>query len=454
MTDFAASHAVEASGLTASQKAVCGECEGEGPMESFCTDCQSYLCSECSTQAHKKYKPYRGHKVIPVQDLDAASLQSTKVHYCSTHSSEVVKLYCETCRKLVCRECYLVEHHQHSYKSVEDARKQLNDQLASLAEDGKKKLAAFKNNLGEIQKVEMSAARYPEAVRAEINTFFDDVIQSTEKRRHQLLAQADTECHKDLRLIWADKLFHQATIPEAEDALKFADKANKSTSDVEMVQTALQSIRQLSQLQAIQWNASTFISIASPWIFQKTELKVNETGGIERASAGYSVEVQNLSTTAELGKPLTFKIIPTFVDKRSQKKICLITKAEVEVTYGNSIKSLDTVSVSLEPDGSSVVTMRPICGGEHTIEVKYDGNPETDQEFSLDVRGKPKEGDRVRKGPDWKDYELQVEEGIVESSCTSYTRKWKTTTTLKIKWENVDGVHQYTWERHKVELVL
>ena len=98
-------------------------------------------------------------------------------------------------------------------------------------EDGKKKLAAFKNNLGEIQKVEVSAARYPEAVRAEINAFFDDMIQSTEKRRHQLLAQADTECHKDLKLIWADKLFHQGTIPEAEDGLWFADKAKKCTND-------------------------------------------------------------------------------------------------------------------------------------------------------------------------------------------------------------------------------
>ena len=121
VTDFVVSHEVEVSGLTASPKAICGECEGEGPVESYCTDCQSYLCKECSNQAHKKLKPYRGHKVIPVQDLDVVSLQSSKVHYCSTHSSKVVKLYCETCRKLVCTKCYLVDHHQHSYVSVQDA---------------------------------------------------------------------------------------------------------------------------------------------------------------------------------------------------------------------------------------------------------------------------------------------------------------------------------------------
>ena len=159
--------------------------------------------------------------------------------------------------------------------------------------------------------------------------------------------------------------------------------ANKCTGDVEMIQTTLQSIRQLSQLQAIQWDASTFTSIVvSPWIFQRTELEVTETGGIERTTASYSVEVQNLPTTAELGKPLTFKIIPTFVDKRSQRKIFLITKAEVLVTYGDSEIPLNTVSVSLESDGSSVVTMHPMCGGEHTIKVKYDGIPVADEQFS------------------------------------------------------------------------
>ena len=449
LTDFVVSHEVEVSGLTASPKAICGECEGEGPVESYCTDCQSYLCKECSNQAHKKLRPYRGHKVIPVQDLDAVSLQSSKVHYCSTHGSKVVKLYCETCRKLVCTKCYLVDHHQHSYVSVQDARKQLGDQLVSLVEDGKKKLAAFKNNLGEIQKVEVSAARYPEAVRAEINAFFDDVIQSTEKRRHQLLAQAETECHKDLKLVCADKLFHQATIPEAEDVLQFADKAKKCTSDVQMIQTALQSIRQLSQLQAIQWEASTFTSIVlSPWIFQRTEL--SEVGVIERASTSYSVKVENLPTTTELGKPLTFKIIPTLVDKRSQRKVCLIAKAEVLVTYGYSKKLLNTVSVSPESDGSSVVTMHPLCGGKHTIEIRYDGKPAEDKQFSLNVTGEPTKGDCVRKGPDWRDNTLHVKEGIIESLSV----KPRGGTYVNVKWKNVDDVHQYHWDERKIELVL
>ena len=79
---------------------------------------------------------------------------------------------------------------------------------------------------------------------------------------------------------------------------------------------------------------------------------------------------------------------------------------------------------------------------------------QTNNSHSLDICEKPKKGDCVRKGPHWEDYELCVKEGIVESSQSTYGQRTGTTTTLKIKWENVDKVHQYTWERHRVELVL
>ena len=289
LTDFVVSHEVEVAGLrspSAKEAPVCGECKGEGPVESYCRDCQAYLCSECSNQAHKKLKSYRGHKVIPLQDLDAAFLQSSKVHYCSTHKNEVLKLYCETCSKLMCRDCTLVDHREHSYKFVQDAQKQINSQLMSLVRDGKQRLTAFKANLRQIQKVETAAASYPEVCKADINAFFDAAIQSVERRRQQLLTQVEAEGQKDLKQIWADKDFHQTTISQFDAALALASKTQKCTSDVEMILTALQSIRELSQLRDIRWDASAFISVASsPGKFMEgTRLEANTAGCVERMS--------------------------------------------------------------------------------------------------------------------------------------------------------------------------
>ena len=117
---------------------VCGECERPGPVRSYCIDCQNYLCNECGFQLHKMLKAYRGHKVIPIKDINAATLQPCQIHYCKVHKAEALRLYCGTCSKLACHDCTLVEHRQHNYSFVEDARKQVDVEMSCLQSDVKR----------------------------------------------------------------------------------------------------------------------------------------------------------------------------------------------------------------------------------------------------------------------------------------------------------------------------
>ena len=480
LTDFIVSHEVEILGLkssSAKNAPVCGECTGEGPVVSYCCDCQSYLCKECSTQAHKKFRSYRGHKVIPVQDLDAASLQSSKVHYCSTHKNEVVKLYCDTCNKLICRDCTLVDHRQHSYKFVQDARKQIKDKLMLLANDGKQRLAIFKANLGEIQKVETTAAKYPHDLETEINVFCNAMVQSIERRRQQLLTQARAECQKDLQQIQGDKVFHQTAISQINAAFGLASKACKCTNDVEMILTALQSIRQLSELKEVKWDARAFTSVASsPGKFTEgTRMEANKAGHIERTSLD-DVVIYNLPTTAELGKTIKFKVVQKLLDGRSNQPICLqsttvTAKASVNVLvkYGHSRKSHEKVSVSQDPQSSStyVVSVRLVCGGKHTIEVKLNGKQVKGSPFSLNVSGRPKEGARVKKGPDWRKsgfggYGNNYTEGTVRRNQTIHQgfgyyydeyQNEQTGSTVCVYWNNGHTCN-HSWDgSYEIELV-
>ena len=54
------------------------------------------------------------------------------MQFCGVHKKEALKLYCETCKKLICRDCTSVDHRQHNYKFVEDARKQVDAEMGSL----------------------------------------------------------------------------------------------------------------------------------------------------------------------------------------------------------------------------------------------------------------------------------------------------------------------------------
>ena len=355
LTDFIASYEIEVTQLKSPQDAgqggkrkisKCGECEEEGTIETYCTDCQNYLCRGC-VEAHKKFKAYRGHKVVPILELNVATLQSGQVQYCSTHKDETLKLFCETCMALVCRDCILVEHREHQYTFVKDACTKVTKQLRDLSKDVQRKLRTYAVNLAEIQKVEMTATGYSEVLKADINAFFDKMDQSLKLRRKQLLTEAETECQKDMKQIWADKVYHQTTISQITSASSLAEKALKCTSDVEMMLTSLQSIRQLTLLKETEWDNDAFITLLQTQPTFKGNLKqqVHEMGIVGHQKWG-DVIVPPFPESVELGKVSTHRVLnkKALLDSRSLQPVKLQglknRKVGVSVTYGQSKKKL------------------------------------------------------------------------------------------------------------------
>ena len=328
LTDFIASHEIEVKMLKSPSTArnprdgrLCGECEQRAPIESYCCDCQHFLCRDC-LPIHKKFKSFRGHRAVPIQNLDAATLQSSQTQYCTKHKSEPLKLFCDTCQKVVCRDCILVDHRQHDYTFVEDARKKIDNRVKDLSNEVAEKLQKYKANLKEIEKVETSAVGYFEVLKTDINTFFDNLARSVEARRQQLLMKAEAEDHKDMKQIWADKNFHETMISQTSSVFDLIDKAQKCTSDVEMILTALQSIRQLTQIKKMRWDGSAFAQVVT----SPTKFIQGKNGELERSSVKTAeMQVSEKPTNAKLGSIVSFvvKTSDTLVDGRSQRPVCL-----------------------------------------------------------------------------------------------------------------------------------
>ena len=45
-------------------------------------------------------------------------MTSQRPVFCPFHKKEQLKLYCETCDKLTCRDCQLLEHKEHRYQHL------------------------------------------------------------------------------------------------------------------------------------------------------------------------------------------------------------------------------------------------------------------------------------------------------------------------------------------------
>ena len=120
----------------------------------------------------------------------------------------------------------------------------------------------------------------------------------------------------------------------------------------------------------------------------------------------------NYSLGSQLSITVNVRIPPVtpLVDGRSGAAVslseCKLPELKVVVHYGHSAKELDRTSLTIAPQrkqtespaGLYGVNVRLICSGQHTLTLKV-GSSEEKRTFS--VVGQPKNGQKVRRGPDW-----------------------------------------------------
>uniref|UniRef100_A0A8D3DAM1 E3 ubiquitin-protein ligase TRIM33 n=1 Tax=Scophthalmus maximus TaxID=52904 RepID=A0A8D3DAM1_SCOMX len=94
---------------------VCTSCEDNAGTIGFCVECGEWLCQTC-VEAHQRVKITKDHKIRTKEDADA-----DRPVFCPIHRQEPLKLFCETCDTLTCRDCQLLEHKEHRYQFLEEA---------------------------------------------------------------------------------------------------------------------------------------------------------------------------------------------------------------------------------------------------------------------------------------------------------------------------------------------
>ncbi|XP_071349273.1 transcription intermediary factor 1-alpha-like isoform X2 [Trachinotus anak] len=103
---------------------LCMTCDDNTEAAGFCVDCVEYLCATC-VEAHQRVKFTKDHTIRQMTELsqDVHSVSTQRPMFCDIHKQEPLKLFCETCDQLTCRDCQLVKHKDHNYQFLEDAYK-------------------------------------------------------------------------------------------------------------------------------------------------------------------------------------------------------------------------------------------------------------------------------------------------------------------------------------------
>ncbi|XP_011489241.2 transcription intermediary factor 1-alpha isoform X1 [Oryzias latipes] len=123
---------------------VCMSCDDNTEATGYCIECVEFLCVTC-IEAHQRVKFTRDHTIRQKEEMspEALGMSTQKPVFCDVHKQEPLKLFCETCDRLTCRDCQLLKHKDHNYQFLEDAYKNHKQYLETMTLQLQDKRKAF-----------------------------------------------------------------------------------------------------------------------------------------------------------------------------------------------------------------------------------------------------------------------------------------------------------------------
>eukprot|EP00731_Ephydatia_muelleri_P028665 Em0020g309a len=181
------------------ETSTCEKCQ-QHLATAFCRNCGQYVCEQC-VKTHKLWSELVSHEVVSIHRVqdDAAKLVplKKKTLVCAKHASKDLELYCETCAELICHNCTIQQHREHSYDLVSDVFSTHKGAIEA-------KLTPLKEMLGTVNRALLVFDATMESIVSQ-QKFIDSDIEETIKRLHEELEARKAEFLNQLHEIaWGE----------------------------------------------------------------------------------------------------------------------------------------------------------------------------------------------------------------------------------------------------------
>ncbi len=158
----------------------------------FCRNCGQFICSRCS-DVHRTWEELSTHKVVTIQKFERNIgdyfPQKREAAMCSKHPARELDLYCETCEKLVCRDCIVRVHQDHQYDLISDAFPKHKDAILAALQPLKQLQQANEQALAEMEAQRAHLVKQQEGLEASIQHAFAHLQKALEERKAVLTSQ-------------------------------------------------------------------------------------------------------------------------------------------------------------------------------------------------------------------------------------------------------------------------
>jgi hypothetical protein len=169
------------------QAPVCDVCE-DHPATWRCLDCGEAMCDQVQPH-HTTTRVTKGHQVVSLKEASLTMAQAPL--FCKDHPAEAHRFYCGPCKRLVCRDCCMLEHQDHARQALPQAADALRAEIAPLVQAAcarQEELQRGVTSVGDMRRFvntsHATSERQLAALRVQIMEAVDKhCLQTTQQRR-------------------------------------------------------------------------------------------------------------------------------------------------------------------------------------------------------------------------------------------------------------------------------
>ena len=395
----------------------CEKCK-DGDAKGFCRDCGKFVCETCITM-HRKWKEFAEHDIATLGQIEADVAQFVppkKVAMkCSKHLSEELKIYCETCNELICRDCTVKAHRDHQFDLVGDCFPKHRDAIVASLQPIKQQLDIVSQAVAEVDARSTRVAENGDAIKWDIQVATSELIRALKAREQQLMAEVDHIVGQTSKTLAAQRDHYQLTQTQLASCLEFVEESLRTGSPQEVLSMKKQVVERVQQMAKefqpnhFQPGPEEIIHFSHEQLtdackrFGETSIisicpeKCNATGeGVERARCG-RVATFTVHTVDKDGKMCEDPNVP-------------ITAELVPHGGGATVKC----QVARRENHIYQLTYQPQSRGQHDLHIKVYGRPSKDSPFTVAAR---------KTAPDCQGIHVKSITGLKEPRCLAVTKE-------------------------------
>lgn len=367
------------------ERVVCEECHKPESQANTCCSTCGLICQGC-LENHHRMRSFSDHVTVSLKEgqkdslpakVDAIkSADNTSQMKCDKHR-EPLKMYCRTCKKLICSSCTLDNHQQpnHQYDVIlTAAQTQRNEMKQSVASAKETHTLASETVETSIQAQEVFS-KQQEVFKDLIESSFQEVHEQLDKLKAKFLEEVETEVGARLTEVSERNAKASSKTRETEHLVKMAEQALEHTTDQEFLDLKRFMVTRLKE------NSPKKITIEDSPI-SPVELSTSLSAELMQIIVSHVKRYHSSSLKASYasGKGIQRAI----VDKETSFLVYSVTDVATPCIEKQSLdveivvsRSGESVPVNVTPGskmGTHVVKYVPKLKGEYKVSIRIEGN--------------------------------------------------------------------------------